>query len=228
MRFRIVLAWVALLAGCDGTISVTFVTPPQELQFSASSLGLPAELDDGSGRIASYPCGPMGMCPPSGDVPLSCEDNLCDPAPVTVSGPVGDVDVSVLLAEVRGLGITRVQSYVVDDIAFEVQLNTLSLGVGPVDIYWGPASAAAIDETQGVHLFGTMPRIEAGTSPRGTLDIDEAGAEALGRYLVQTATRVRFFAQTVVDLEPGDPMPRGALTVGISVTITAVGRVVGG
>jgi hypothetical protein len=38
---------------------------------------------------------------------------------------------------------------------------------------------------------------------------------------------VRFFAQTVVDLEPGDPFPSGGtLGVGVNVTITAVGRVI--
>jgi hypothetical protein len=230
MRFSgFVLSALALLAGCDGTISVTFVTGPQEVQIASTALALPVELDDGSGRIATFACGPMGMCPPNDALPLSCEADACDPAPVTLSGPVGDViDVSALLAEARGLGIRRVESYEVEEIAFDVPLNTLTLGVGPVELFWGPESATAIDPSQGVRRFGTVPRIEAGTSPTGQVQIDEEGAAALGRYLVGTAARVRFFALTSVDLEPGDPFPAGALTLRANATITAVGRVVGG
>ncbi len=224
-----VLSALALVAaGCDGTISVTFVTGPQEVQISSAALELPAELDDGLGQIATFPCGPTGMCPPNDALPLTCEVDACDPAPVTLSAPVGDViDVGAQLAEARSLGVRRVESFEVDAIAFDVPLNTLTLDVGPVELFWGPESATAIDPSQGVRRFGTVPRIEAGTSPMGQLDIEE-GASALGRYLLDTAPRVRFFAQTSVDLEPGDPFPRGAITLRANATITAVGRVIGG
>ncbi len=220
------LTCLALLAGCDGTISVTFFTGPRELAVSSSSFALPPELDDGSGRIASVPCGPMGMCPPSDDVALTCEAGVCDPAPLTLSGTVGDViDVDVLLAESREIGIRAVESYTIEEVAYEVRLNTLSFDFGPIDVHWGPEAATAIDPALGVRRFGTVPVIGAGTTPTGQLQLDRAGADALTEYLVQTDSRVRFFASTAVDLEPGDPAPRGDLTVGVNATLTAVGRV---
>jgi hypothetical protein len=226
VSFGIAVSFLVLFAGCDGTVSVTFFTGPRELVVSSASFALPSELDDGSGRIGSVPCGPMGMCPPSDEVTLTCEAGICDPAPVTLSGTVGDViDIQVLLAESREVGIRSIESYTVEEVAYEVRLNTLSFDVGPVDIYWGPEAATSIDPALGVRRFGTVPVIEAGTTPRGTVELDVAGATALTDYLVDSGTRVRFFASSTVDLEPGDAMPQGDLTVGVNATITAVGRV---
>ena len=62
LRFLSLTALLVLLASCDGTISVTFSTGPQEFEVGTASLALPTELrDDASGNIASVPCGPMGM-----------------------------------------------------------------------------------------------------------------------------------------------------------------------
>jgi hypothetical protein len=215
------------LAGCDGTISVTFVTGPQMFELSTAEVTLPPELDDGSGHIASVPCGPMGMCPPSDTITLTCESDTCDPAATTIAGPVGGVvDVGALLADSREVGIRRIDSYSVDEVAYEVTLNTLSFDVAPVDIYWGPEAATAIDPALGVHHFGTVPAIPAGATPEAELELDADGGAALSDYLVDTAQRVRFFAQTSVDLDPGDALPQGSLDVRVNVTMTAVGRVI--
>jgi hypothetical protein len=221
--------FVRALAGCGGTISVAFFTGPQQRYVTTAALALPPELDDGSGRVASVPCGPSGMCPsPSGAIVLTCEASVCDPAPTTLSVQVGEVvDVEALLRETRDIGVRRIESYTIEEVGYEVTLNTLGLDVGPVDIYWAPEAATAIDPALGVRRFGTVPLVANGTTPRGQIDIDEAGATALSDYLVATGSRVRFWAQTVIDLDPGDPYPAGGtLSVGVNVTITAVGRVI--
>ncbi len=221
-----ILVSLALLAGCDGTISVTFFPGAQELAVSSSSFALPPELDDGSGTIPSVACGPMGMCPPSDELALTCEASVCDPAPVTLAGTVGDViDVDALLAESREIGIRAVESYTIEEVAYEVRLNTLSFPLGPIDVFWGPEAATSIDPGLGVRPFGTVPLVPAGETPSGTIVLDREGADALTDYLVNTGSRVRFFARTSVDLEPGGPAPRGDLTVGVNATLTAVGRV---
>jgi hypothetical protein len=219
---------LVVLSGCDGTISVTFFTGRQELEVSSADLSLPAALEDG-GRIASVACGPSGMCAqPSGAIVITCEANVCDPAPTTLSPQVGQViDVESLLAETRDIGVRRIESYTIEEVSYDVSLNTLGLDVGPVDVYWGPEAATAIDPALGVRRFGTVPVVARETTPSGQIVIDAAGAEALSDYLVATGSRVRFFAQTVVDLEPGDPFPTGGtLEVGVNATITAVGRVI--
>lgn len=215
------------LAGCDGTISVTFFTGPQEVEISSAELSLPAALEQ-EGRVASVPCGPSGMCaPPSGAIVITCEADVCDPAPTTFSPPFGQViDVEALLAETREIGVRRIESYTIEEVAYEVDLNTLGLDIGPVDIYWGPEAATAIDPALGVRRLGTVPPVANGTTPRGQIAIDPEGAQALSDYLVATGSRVRFFAQTVIDLAPGDPFPTGGtLKVGVNATITAIGRV---
>jgi hypothetical protein len=215
-------------AACDGTISVTFFTGPQGFEVSVDELAPPEELRDmASGNIASVPCGPEGMCPPSESVTLTCEADLCDPAAQTIAAPVGSViDIDALLADTAEIGVRRIESYSFDEVRFEIALNTLTMPVGPVEIFWGPESATAIDPELGVMRFGTVPTIEAGATPRGMMDIDAAGSDALGDYLVGGGARIRFFAQTQADLDPGDPFPAGSVRGSVNLTITAVGRVI--
>jgi hypothetical protein len=224
MRFLAVL--FVLLVGCDGTVSVTFFTGPQEFDVSVTQLAPPAELRDSSGNIASVAC-PDGLCPPSDTITLTCEAGFCDPAPQTLSAPVGGViDIGALLADTRDIGVSSIESYSFDEVRYEVSLNTLTMPVGPIDIFWGPESATAIDPALGVVRFGTVPLIEAGATPRGTMTIDGPGSAALGDHLVAGGTRIRFFAQTMADLDPGDPFPDGSVRASVNLTITAVGRVI--
>jgi hypothetical protein len=225
MRWLLLLCFVS--SGCDGTISVQFYTSPQAFSVSVDEVAPPAELRDASGTIAAVPCGPEGICPPSDVVTLTCNaSTICDPAAKTIQAPVGGViDIAAILAETREIGVTRVESYSFDELRYEVTLNTLTFPVGPVDIYWGPETATAIDAAMGVARFGTLPTVEPGTTPRGMLTIDPAGAGALGDHLVAGGTRIRFFAQTTVDLDPGDPFPEGSVEGSVNVLMTAVGRV---
>lgn len=229
MRFSSLLFSLLLLlaAGCDGTVSVTFATGPQELEVSTASFELPPELEDTStGTIAMVPCGSMGMCPPSDTVTLTCEADLCDPAPKTISAPVGRViDVDALLADTRDI-LRVVDSYTVEEVTYDIQLNTMTVPIGEIEVYWGPEAATAIDESMMVRRFGTVPPIAAGQTGTGEVVIDEAGVAALSDYLVSGGGRVRFFARTQVDLDPGDPYPRGSVRVAVNATVRAVGSLV--
>src|SRR5690606_1542013 len=125
--------------GCDGTISVTFSTGPQELEVSTASLALPVELEAEDGTIASVAGGPMGMCPPTEPITLTCEAGVCDPAPKTLSAPVGGViDVDALLTDAREVGLRVVDVFEFQSVAYEILLNTLTIPVGEIEIYWGP------------------------------------------------------------------------------------------
>lgn len=227
-RLAWLLGWAALASGCDGTISVTFFTGPQVLSLSSANFVLPSELEDDAGNIANVPCGPTGMCPSNGHIAISCEANVCDPSPTTLSAGVGDViDLDALLAETRDVGVRSIESYTIEEVRYGVRLNTLAFDVGPIEIYWGPAAATSIDPALGVHRLGTVPVVARGSTPEGTVELDEAGVAALSAYLVETGARVRFFAQTVIDLDPGDPFPEGgSVEVGVNLTITAVARVI--
>lgn len=224
--FVLSAALLALGTSCDGTISVVFSTGPQDFQVDTSELDLPTAFRDDDGNIRSVPCGPMGMCPPSDTVTLTCERDVCDPAPKTVSAPVGTViDVDMLLSETREV-ISSVDSYTFEQIRYEVSLNTLTFPVNDVEIFWGPEAATAIDPALGVRRLGTVPAVAAGATPSGDVILDPAGAQELSDYLVGRGSRVRFFAQTVVDLDPGDPFPEGEIRTSVNVTVRAVGSLI--
>ena len=227
--FRLgLVAVLGLLAlGCDGTISVVFSTGPQEFEVSTTSLALPTELRDASGTIASVPCGPMGMCPPSDEVTLECNAGVCDPAPRTVSAPVGGViDTSALLAETGDVGLNVVDSYSIEVVSYEISLNTLTVPINEIEIFWGPEAATSIDPSQGVRPFGRIPAIGAGATTSGNMTIDGAGTAALSDFLVAGGGRLRLFARTSVDLDPGDPYPEGSVRMSVNATIRAVGSLI--
>ncbi|MCC6875550.1 MAG: hypothetical protein IT378_14685 [Sandaracinaceae bacterium] len=215
----------ALLGACDGTVSVTFMTGRQDLELSTGALALPTELRDGD-RVASVSCGPSGVCPPSDLVTLSCEAGTCDPAPKTLAYPIAGVfDVDAVAPELDSIA-SRVVSYDIEELQYDVLLNTLTVGTGPVEIFWGPEAAVAIDESQGVVLLGTMPAIRASETSRGEVAIDPQGMLALSDHLVSRSRRFRLFARTVVDLDPGDPFPEGLVRMTVNGKITVVGSIV--
>ena len=222
-RLALVVCLVPICAACDGTVTVRFSTGPQQFEVSTASFMLPTELRDGA-LIATVPCGPSGMCPSSSEVVITCEADVCDPAPRTISVPVGGViDVDALLAETRELGIGSVESYAFGPVRYEVELNTLTVPTTQIDVYWGPEAATTIDPALGVRPFGVVPAIGAGQTVSGEMVIDPAGAEELSDFLTGGSARVRFFAETVVDLDPGDAFPEGSVRMNVNATITAVG-----
>lgn len=214
-----------VLASCDGTVSVTFSTGPQVFEVSTASLGLPNELHDtATGTIASVPCGPMGLCPPTIEVTLECVADVCDPAPKTLSAPVGSViDVDSLLSETREVGLRTVDAYTVEAVTYDIELNTLTMPIGEIEVYWGPRAATSIDPALGVRRFGTVPPIAIGQTGTGQMAIDGGGSGELSDYLVSRGSSIRFFAQTTVDMDPGDPFPDGSVRVSVNATIRAVG-----
>lgn len=220
-------ACLLTLTACDGTISVTFQTGPLEFEVSSSEVDLPTELESDTGTIAAIPCGPMGMCPPSDVVTLTCVDNACDPAPRTVTVPAGSaVDIASLLASARTVGLSQVDAYDFGPVEYQIASNNLTVPLNPIEVYWAPASATTIDPAMGVHHFGTIPAIGAGQTGPGSMVIDGEGAGQLSDYLTGSGTSIRFFAQTMVDLNPGDPFPSGGIRMSVNASVTAVGSLV--
>lgn len=221
---------IALLAmGCDDTVVVQLRSGPQELDVSADAVALPTSLRDdtaGDPRIASVPCGPMGMCPTTDTVAITCQADVCDPAPRTLSMPVGDVvDFDVLAADARSL-VRQVEAIEILEATYAVAENTMTIELPDVEIFWGPEGASTVDPAMGVVALGVIPAIPARSTDPGAAVLDPAGVEALSDYLVGTARRVRFFARTRIDLAPGGPFPEGSLRASIDLTVRITGSVV--
>ena len=160
-------------------------------------------------------------------MPVTCEGGLCDPAPRTVSVPVGDVvDFDALLADARSL-LRFVDAIEVVRVDYSVSPNSLTIPLPDVAIYWGPEGAADIS-APGVALLGTIPAVDSMTSVTGEMLVDPAGSAGLSDYVVGVRRRVRFFAETRIDLAPGSPFPAGSATITANVRVRAIGRIIEG
>ncbi|MEM6956040.1 MAG: hypothetical protein AAF411_25130 [Myxococcota bacterium] len=210
--------------GCSPSASATFPFGTS-VSISGAAIEVPEALqtDDGAPAVASVPCGPSGMCPSTADLPVLCMDDLCDPEPVTIERPVGDVvdieaaagDASVLFREIDTVRIEAVE--------YEIEMNTLGVGTTPLEVFWGPAGAAAVSEAMGVRLLGTVPAIEAGATGSGSMSLDAAGVAAFTEHFETEGRRYRFFARTTIDIDPGSPIPSGDVELAVRVIIEASG-----
>ena len=222
------LAFLATaLTACNNAVTVELQTGAQTVELAASSVMLPAELRDASvspAVIRSIDCSGAGICPSTPEVPVVCEGGLvCDPAPHTLSVPVGDVvDFDALLSDARTV-LRFVDEIEVVRVDYQVSPNSLTIPLPDVAIYWGPELAADIT-APGVALLGTIPAVDAMTSVTGEMLIDDAGSAAMSDYLVNVSRSIRFFAETRVDLAPGGPFPDGSATITANVRVRALGR----
>lgn len=222
MSRRALLCAALGLASCGQTATATFPIGV-EVEVSADALGLPTELRAMDGTVGALPCGPGGMCPSSAEAPVSCEAGVCDPAPQEVSIAVGDViDIDAIASDVEALfaEIDRVEILEVD---YLIDANTLTFPIEPIEVFWGPEGAGAIDDAMGVRRLGTVPAISAGETGEGSVALDAAGSAALSDHFETTAHRFRVFARTRVDLDPGQPWPEGNLRVSVRMRVRVSG-----
>jgi len=228
-RLRLVTALAPLVAaslslGCDNEASVNFRTGELLFAVPATSLSLPGELrEDGpsGATIRALPCGPMGACPAAEAVTISCDAMVCDPEPTTVKVPVGDeVDIDAYAGEFEPL-LRQVDAIEVREITYAVALNTLTVDLGELTLWWGPEGSS-----EGETHLGVVPPLSARETRSGTVELDPTGNAALGEYLGGTSRRVRFFARTRVDLRPGGAFPEGEAEVAVQVALRVTGPIV--
>jgi hypothetical protein len=215
-------ALLSTVAGCNNAVVVQLMTGNQTFEVSTSAVTVPAELQSG-GTIASVPC-PTGMCPSSDMLPLACVSGVCDPEPRTIAVPVGDVvDFDVLLREASTI-LRFVDAIEVTRVQYAASPNSLNVDVPDIEVFWGPDTAAGID-APGVARLGVIPALPAGTAREGEMQIDADGSASLSDHVVGGNRRVRFFARTSIDLDPGDPIPMGGATITVNLTVRAIGRI---
>lgn len=224
LRTWLAAMWLgAWTLGCDGTIDITIETPPNALtfEFRDTDIQLPEELRSGA-DVASVPCSETLVCPPPlGDQTFSCVDAVCDPDPIEVVLPVGDViDFEQLNSQLRDV-VGSIEAIHVDFVRYNVTQNDLNMTLDPVELAWGPAQATDL-YSAGVRPLGRIVQWPLGVN---NVDLDEAGVDALSDYLVRTSRQIRIFARTQVDLEPGQRLPLGALVADLQLSITVTGRV---
>jgi len=214
------LAALFALTSCQSGATASFPIGV-ELSVDANELSLPESLRDGA-VIASVPCGPSGMCPSTAEVPITCEADVCDPAPRTLTILVGEVDVDEAAGDAREI-FRSIDTIRIDEVTYRIERNTLTVPTSELEIFWGPATAVGIDESMGVRLLGTLPPLAAGTTGEGAVVLDAAGSAAFSQYFEDVAHRFRFFVRTTVDLEPGQAWPEGEVEAAVRMGVTLEG-----
>lgn len=212
------------VSSCGGGVSATF-SAGVELEISTADFDLPDELreEGASGpMIRDLPCGPMGMCPSSPSIAITCEGGRCDPEAQTVSVPVGDVVDFDEIASGLDDGFGNIDSVEILEVDYQVSSNTLSVATSDVEIFWGPPGSVGITDS-GVERLGIVPPIAPGTTGEGAVLLDAAGAAALTRHFEEVGHSYQFFASTLVDLEPGGAFPEGALQVAVRLRVRISG-----
>lgn len=224
-RGLVALGLWASVTGCAEGVSATFDVGV-EAAVDASEVALPAELRDDEGSapsVRAVPCGPMGMCPSTDEVPVTCEADVCDPAPITIAEPVGDVvDFDEITSELEI--VRRIERVELLEASYNLTSNTFTLPVGEIELHWGPAGAVDLDPAQGVQRLGVLPPIAAGATGEGPIVLDAAGSEALSDYVAESEARLRFFARTTLDVDPGDPFPAGRVDVEVKLRVRVRGK----
>lgn len=225
-RFGLLASTLAA-AGCSDGVEVNVSSGVRTFEVSLEDLMLPEQLRDessGEARIASVSCEPL--CPSTAEVAFECNGGICDPAPLNLVVPVGDViDFQALISQATL--VRFVDAIIIRSVEYGVASNTLNVDLPDTEIFWAPEGAATVDPATGARLLGTMGSVAAGTDVSGgQLQIDNTGAQLLSDYVLGTSSRIRFFARTRPNLDPGQPFPAGGATVSINMQLRIVGRLV--
>jgi hypothetical protein len=220
-------AHAALAAGCSVPASIDVGIGPYEYSVDATMVSVPAALQNPSTMtVASIACMDDSGCPQlgAGEPAVHCVASLCDPDPFAFD-LASDIDLDEN-AMVRALG-SDITAFDVQSIQYTATASGLQNTVGPTELYWGPASAPAL-ESPGVVHFGTIPAVQLadGTTTMGDVALDPDGTAQLSQYLVNTAHQLRLFARPSIDLSPGGPLPSGSVTIDVSMTVHVVGQLV--
>lgn len=213
----VAFAAVLGLLGCSNPTRATFhfnigtESNPLRVVFNADDLGLPEELRDDTTdppSLHTIPCDAEGpACPSTEEVTVSCDQDACNPDPVTVSVPLGDVlDLESLRVQ---NDLVDVRSFEVTGVTYAIASNTMTLDLPELTVLWASEGATA-----GETRLGTIPPISAGERPTGEMAMDDSGSQALADFLLTSRPpRVRFFVEGYFDPQPGDPWPAGSLEV---------------
>jgi len=75
----------------------------------------------------------------------------------------------------------------------------------------------------GARRLGVLPPRAARATGTGSLDVDAGGSRALSAHVVGTDRRIKLFARTGVDLDPGSAFPEGDIDLAVRMTVRVTG-----
>lgn len=223
MRLRLLCLGGLTLAGCQVPVTLDFPVGPLSYEVSTEDLMLPTELRSADGAtLVSVPCTDQCDLAIEGNpLDMSCVEQLCDPEPFCYALDLPPVDLGDW-EDLSKLG-SHVTEAEVRRVLYVVEENTLNVDLPSIRVDWGPETAASLDDATVLPL-GTVPAIAQAATPNGEVPLDATGAAALGQHFVDTSTIFRLFAETAIDLEPGQALPQGTLKFSCTVEVHLEGE----
>lgn len=224
------LAAVLLMGGC-GLISsditkLTFDLPDQTYSFDTSMWGnLPPQA--AGAAFPSIPCSADGDCcnlaAQTGQVsctttPMVCASGSCQgQIPESLSSSINLAMQVPALASFPGHSLVQVS---ISKITYKVSNNTLNVDLPPVAIYLAPDGVTDPTDPR-AQLFGTVPKIPAGTNPSGAVQKAANADAVLAGYTKNISTTFNVIASTTVIIAANTPVPNGQITVTVGGAVSA-------
>ncbi len=194
-----VLALVAALGCVDafvalpiGPINATVTLPVQ---------AVPQVLLGSDGALQRIACGAASPCPQpaTAEVVVSCVDAACALAPFALRAVTPDIDLTSY--EVYRDYANSLQEITVQAVSVRLTGANVGNSVGPLDVWWTPASTGA-DVPE--HHLGAAPRTPLSRSPMDvSVAVDAAGVSDLVTHLLAGNTRLRLRLEGPLDLGSG-------------------------
>ncbi|HVZ74816.1 MAG TPA: hypothetical protein VHJ20_20680 [Polyangia bacterium] len=214
----------AAAVGC-GLISsdvtaVHYPLPTKTYTFDTASWGVPA------GNTTKINCGSadnvltmtvMDCCNPPTPIPkptcappkttFACEANVC-----TYKQLVSIVS-TVNLKDVQQLqSATSIANISLDDLDYNVTMNTLNTAVPPLTLYLAPMGVTDPSDAQ-AKKFGTVPSIPAGQLKMDAVALEPDSDTTFASFASNLAAPFNIIIATTASVPSGSPTPQGSLTV---------------
>ncbi|HXJ18962.1 MAG TPA: hypothetical protein VMT03_01925 [Polyangia bacterium] len=218
-----------LLCGC-GLISsdltkLTFDLPNQTYSFDTAKWGnLPPPAVGAT--FPSISCTSDAQCCNDGSLvgvscsmtPLTCPASTCEAQiPESTYSPVNLAMQVGALATFPGHSLVDVT---IESITYTVSDNTLNVDLPPISIYLAPDGVTDPTDPSAT-LFGTVPSIQAGTNPTGSVTKTANADAAFEMYTKNVSTTFNIIAGATVVIDAGTPVPNGHITVTVGGTVAA-------
>jgi len=214
------------LAGC-GLISsditkLTFDLPTQTYNFDTSMWGnLPA------GTVPAVPCTSTSDCCTAGSLagvsctttPLDCNAGTCEAAvPESVSS---SINLASQVPQLSGFAGHALSQITISKITYSVSNNTMNIDLPPMNIYLAPQGVTDPNDPSAM-LFGSTAAIPAGTDPTNQpVSLVSNASQIFGMFTSNISTPFNLIAATVVKIEAGQPVPKGAITIAVTGALSA-------
>ena len=214
-RFCLAVAFFSACGLIDTNVTLFKLhLPPKDFRVDAADWGV-ASAETVPAVSCSGTCqSPAMLCPgdsclcPGDSCTLTCVGGVCA-ANVQISLS-NDYDLANEASGYSAIADQSVVSVVVDDIFFDITMNTLNIDTPALTVVIGPQSITRVGDT-GAEIVGSIPPVRAGQIGRVDVVLSDSGQATLKRFMDDFRTPFRVIVSGTITVHGGDTTPTGKL-----------------